>query len=139
MWSVPAQNGALLRVSVDGGLSWTEYTLFPGLVPGSPAPPLVRWSHNPTHHQVDISAVAAGQAEVMLQWQWQGRYEFLWSLDDVVVSDRFVYFEEDFSDGAMPAGWLTEDASGNNAVWTYCDNPLRRHRRAQQWLCPYLG
>ena len=39
------------------------------------------------------------------------------------MNARDIYFDEDFSDGAIPAGWTTDDASGQNALWTYCADP----------------
>ncbi len=83
---VPLDN-ALFQVSNDDGANWTSYNPFPDLVTGSPAPPTVRWSANPTQHVFDVSAVAAGQSNVLMRWQWRGNFEYLWSIDDVVISD----------------------------------------------------
>ncbi len=133
-----AQDNALLRVSIDAGQNWTTYTIYPGLVTGAPAPPIVRWSNNPTYSQIDITAVAAGEGNVILQWQWNGNFEFLWNLDDVVVSDRFVYMEEDFSQGDIPAGWTNVDTSGNNALWSHCDDPAAGQGGGSTGGCPPL-
>ncbi|WP_395375141.1 hypothetical protein [Marinicella sp. W31] len=87
VYSLPADTNALLRVSNDAGISWTEYFVYPGLVTGSPAPPTVRWSFNPSVSFIDISSVAAGNADVLIQWQWTGSFEYLWSLDDIIITD----------------------------------------------------
>ena len=119
----PNEN-ALFQVSVDGGSNWSDYQPFPNLVIGFPAaPPTIRWSSNATYSQFDISDIAAGQPNVLLRWQWSGFLEYHWNLDDVFVSDRFIFFAEDFSDGRIPADWTTADPSGNNGLWTYCADP----------------
>ncbi len=33
------------------------------------------------------------------------------------------FWSEDFSGGAIPAGWLNEDVSENNTFWTWCADP----------------
>ena len=98
VWNIDAEVGALLRVSNDDGVNWTEYMIYPGLVTGSPAPPLVRWSHNPSTTFIDISAVAAGQPRVLVQWQWEGNFEYNWKLDDVIfiTQDPDLIFSDSF-------------------------------------------
>jgi len=76
VYSVGANVGALLRVSTDN-VNWTTYTPFPDLTTS------VRWSANPEVVILDISATAANQATVYLQWQWQGNWEYHWNLDDI--------------------------------------------------------
>ncbi len=76
-FAVDADPGAKLRVSTNG-TTWTEYLVFPGLTGAGS-----QWSDNPAIPTIDISATAANQATVYLQWQWTGNWEYLWSLDDV--------------------------------------------------------
>ena len=81
-----ADPNAAFRVSTDGGTNWTSFVVFPGLVIGdNPNPPLVRWSANPTISSFDISSIAAGESNVLLQWQWTGSFEYQWNLDDISV------------------------------------------------------
>lgn len=80
VFEVPSAGNALLRVSVDGGTTWTSYDFIPGLSVSN------RFSENPNKAAVNISAVAANQATVLLQWQWTGRYEYWWMLDDVKLT-----------------------------------------------------
>ncbi len=89
VWTTPAETGAILRVSNDNGTSWTDYTIFPGLLTGASDPGVTRWSLNPHIAEIDISATAAGQSAVLLQWQWTGNYEYIWSLDDITLQDGF--------------------------------------------------
>ncbi len=76
-----ADDNAILRVSADGGTNWTNYTIFPGLTTSE------RWSENPEEVVINISDAAAGQSDVLIQWQWTGSFEYNWNLDDIVVYD----------------------------------------------------
>lgn len=78
VYELDAQDNAILRVSTDGA-NWTEYTIFPGLTTTE------RWSANPETPIIDISATAANQATVIVQWQWTGNYEYMWNLDDIEI------------------------------------------------------
>ncbi len=81
VYTVGADVGALLRVSTDDGATWTPITVFPNLTTQE------RWSGNPEIIILDLSAVAAGQSNVKIQWQWEGNYEYMWSLDDIALYD----------------------------------------------------
>ncbi len=85
VFTLPADPNAKLRISTDGGTSWDEIIVFPGLVTGPNDPPLVRWSANPTISSYDISKFAAGESDVLIQWQWTGSFEYQWSIDDINV------------------------------------------------------
>lgn len=37
--------------------------------------------------EVDITADAAGQSAVYLQWRWSGNWEYVWRIDDISVQD----------------------------------------------------
>lgn len=81
VFTFAAEDNAVLRVSNDDGANWTTYTVFPGLTTG------VRWSNNPEEVTINITDVAAGQSNVLIQWQWTGNFEYNWSLDDIFVYD----------------------------------------------------
>lgn len=81
VYTVDAESGAVLRVSTDG-TTWTEYTVFPGLTTAE------RWSENPAIPIIDISATAANQPNVWIQWQWTGNWEYMWELDDIEIYDQ---------------------------------------------------
>jgi hypothetical protein len=81
VYELDAEGNAIVRVSTDG-VNWTPYTVFPGLTTTE------RWSENPTIPILDITATAANQASVWIQWQWTGNYEYMWSVDDIEVYDQ---------------------------------------------------
>jgi hypothetical protein len=80
VFAVDAEANAILRVS-NNGTTWTSYTVFPGLTTSE------RWSDNPETPIINISAVAANQGNVLVQWQWTGNYEYMWSVDDIELYD----------------------------------------------------
>ncbi len=81
-----ANTNVKVRVSTDGQQSWTDFIPFPCLVTGTPLPPCARWSANPQGCVVNISSVAAGQAEVFIQFEWIGGWEYFWAIDDLKLS-----------------------------------------------------
>lgn len=88
VFGVDASEGALLRVSTDLE-NWTDYIPFPNLDVGT------RWSDNPEIPVLNISDAAANSATVYLQFQWNGNYEYHWSIDDIVLLDGDPRFEND--------------------------------------------
>jgi len=74
-----------VKVSTNG-VDWTEFFPFPCLVTGGINPPCERFSANPTEVAINISSVAANQATVYLQFEWQGLWEYYWAIDDVELS-----------------------------------------------------
>ena len=85
VFDLRADENAVVRVSTDL-TNWTTYTAFPCLVTGAAAPPCSRWSNNPQLVSVDISATAANQPTVYIQWQWTGGWEYFWALDDIELA-----------------------------------------------------
>jgi type IX secretion system substrate protein len=81
VYTVDADTGAIVRVSNDAGSTWTEFTAYPGLTTA------VEFSANPEIVILDISSAAAGQADVRIQWQWEGNWEYMWNLDDISLLD----------------------------------------------------
>jgi len=74
-----------LSVSGDNGTNWTI---------------IQTWTTdgtNATAELFDISAVAAGQSQVMIKWNYQGDYSWYWAIDDVSV------FEPEANDLAVTA------------------------------------
>lgn len=86
VFEIAAETGAIVKVSTDG-VNFTSYTAFPGLITGSPDPGVSRWSLNPQFTILDISAQAAGQSTVYVQWEWTGNWEYMWNLDDIALYD----------------------------------------------------
>lgn len=81
VFTFAAEGNAILRVSSDGGTNWTAYEIFPGLTTSE------RWSANPEEVSIDISDSAAGEADVLIQWQWTGSFEYNWNIDDIAIYD----------------------------------------------------
>ncbi len=80
IYNIPSTGNVLFKVSTDG-INWTAYDVVPGLERND-------FSANPHVAAFDISAVAANQAIVYLQWEWTGRYEYWWMLDDIVLTTQ---------------------------------------------------
>jgi hypothetical protein len=87
VWEYATTDNAVMRVSTDG-VNWTAFNLF-DIAPGQSGnePGSIRWTLNPGFAVTDISAIAAGESTVYLQWSWTGNYEYYWLLDDVVLYD----------------------------------------------------
>ncbi|MCC6413674.1 MAG: T9SS type A sorting domain-containing protein [Saprospiraceae bacterium] len=111
-FTVATEGGAILRVSSDN-VNWTEYTIFPGLG--------AEWSANPELPIIDISAAAAGQSTVYIQWQWTGNYEYMWEIDDIKIYDanptppndlELADFFYPVSSFATPASQIATDTFG---------------------------
>jgi len=67
-----------VEVSVDGGTNWTQYEVHTGMSVGSA-------TANPTFAVVNISPVAANQAEVKLRFRYIGEWDYAWMVDDLKV------------------------------------------------------
>ncbi|GJM31303.1 MAG: hypothetical protein DHS20C18_03040 [Saprospiraceae bacterium] len=79
VFMLEAATNAVLNVSNDGGENWTEFTIFPGMPSG------VDWSANPENITINLSAVAANQSDVIIQWHWLANYEYIWNIDDIAL------------------------------------------------------
>jgi len=82
VFTVSASAGALVQVSTDS-MNWVDFFPFPNLVIGGPNPGFTRWSFNPEEVVLDISSVAANQPEFYIRWNWNGNWEYHWSIDDI--------------------------------------------------------
>ncbi|MBK7083704.1 MAG: hypothetical protein IPH53_03175 [Flavobacteriales bacterium] len=114
-----AADNVKLRVSTDM-VNWTDYVPFPCLVTGAASPPCTRWSANPQTVELDISAVAANQPTVYLQWEWLGGWEYFWAIDDiqlaplpqyerVLISSYVSHAGDGFEFGRIPRTQLPTD------------------------------
>lgn len=89
-----AWENALLRIW-DGN-QWFEYQLFPALKRNN----TISLSSNSTIISLDITEATAGKDAIYIQWQWRGKAELAWSLDDIQLSnhdpaapERSIWFE----------------------------------------------
>lgn len=74
-----------VRVSNDGGTTWTDFVVTDGTeVTGVN-------TANPEQYSIDISAVAGNQANVKIQFNYQGTWGWFWAIDDVkiIVTDDY--------------------------------------------------
>lgn len=116
-YTYDADDKAIIKVSTDKQ-NWTTFQVFSGLTTS------VRWSKNPEFPVIDISAAAASQTTVYIQWEWTGNYEYHWSVDDVELYDRDPTPPNDLaisefffpaSSYATPAAHIADDVFGFSA------------------------
>lgn len=113
--NLSAAQNATLRVQAGG--EWHSFSIFPGLTSNGDL------LESPCIVSLDISHVAAGEASVRIQWQWRGKNELFWAIDDVVLSYEdpaapfgAVWFER-FPWGFE--GWELNSLSPGGEVWEW--------------------
>lgn len=118
VFTVPSDGAVLLKVSTNG-TTWTSYDFIPGLNVNN------RFSDNGHLAMINISAVAANQATVFLQWEWTGNYEYWWMLDDVNLTTidptpannlKLSSFYYPVSSFATPVSQMATDTFGFSAT-----------------------
>ncbi|MEL7021036.1 MAG: hypothetical protein AAGK47_05470, partial [Bacteroidota bacterium] len=118
-----AEANAVVRVR-NGSSDWTTYTAFPGFTSNEP-----QTSQNPVTITLDISDAAAMGDSVYVQWQWNGVFEFSWSIDDVqlfaqgepeepTAPEGSVYYE-DFGNGLGEWQVVNIMPSDSTLGWEY--------------------
>jgi hypothetical protein len=65
-----------MEVSNDGGNTWTAFDVSGGVAVNVNA-------NNPQTVSLNITSVAAGQANVMIKWRWAGSSHYYWAVDDI--------------------------------------------------------
>ena len=97
VFDLDALENAFLRVSTDR-VNWISFTPFPDLITSPTTQEgFRRWSFNPEPSMFDISAIAANQETVYLQWYWQGNREYHWSIDDILLTNQNPFPDVDIS------------------------------------------
>ena len=71
-------------VSNDGGTTWTDFQVNTGMAVNTN-------SANPALAQVNISSVAANQANVKVGFRYVGAYDWFWAVDDVELVETDNY------------------------------------------------
>jgi len=69
-----------VEVSTDGGSNWTSFEVNTEL--GNSVN-----SDNPDYGLVNISAAAAGQAQVWIRFRYEGAWGWFWCVDDVAITE----------------------------------------------------
>lgn len=73
-----------VTVSNDNGATWTDFQVNTGMAVNSN-------TANPALAQVNISTVAANQANVKIGFRYVGAYDFFWAVDDVQLIETDNY------------------------------------------------
>lgn len=69
-----------LMVSNDGGNNWTDYEINLGMAVNTN-------TTNPQLVEMNISAVAANQANVKIAFRYEGAWDWFWAIDDIKMSE----------------------------------------------------
>jgi hypothetical protein len=123
-------------VSNDGGISWTEYDVVNGVAVNAA-------SANPEIASIDISAVAANQANVMLRFRWgaAGESHYYWIVDDInLVSGApappvATSFGTDAICNGVCDGTATATVTGGVPPFTYFWTPTSQTTSTITGLC----
>lgn len=83
VYQVEGAANTTVRISTDG-TTWTDFMPFPGFTE------LNSWTENPEIVTIDITDLAANQSTVFIQWEWIGNWEYVWTLDDITLSNNNV-------------------------------------------------
>ncbi len=67
-----------VRVSIDGGVSWIPFPVNESLGSSVNTP-------NPEAYVLNISSVAAGQSNVLIQFNYTADWGWFWAIDDVAI------------------------------------------------------
>jgi hypothetical protein len=90
-----------VRVSPDGGDNWTNFPVLPHITTNTD-------TDNPELVVVNITSVAAGASQVLVEWNFTADWGWFWAIDDVsiVIPD-----ENDVSIGSASYGAYDPDVS----------------------------
>lgn len=115
-FNLPAFENAVLRVQTPTNNQL--FFPFPCLTIGSE-----EFSENPSNLIFDLSAIAAGESEVTLSWEWTGNFEFFWCLDDIQLwnihpklGEGAIWYE-DFSKG--DEAWIKAPIGQTDELWEW--------------------
>ncbi len=75
----------IIRISNDGGTSWTDFVVTDGTEPTAQNSP------NPDVYSINISSVAGGQSNVKVQINYQGNWGWYWAIDDMKIIETDQY------------------------------------------------
>jgi hypothetical protein len=78
------QDTYTLKVSGDGGSTWTNYIINPTLQNNTE-------TTNPAYVQVNISPVAGNQADVRVAFHYTAAFGWFWAVDDIEIIELFDY------------------------------------------------
>ena len=120
------QDDRAVRVSVDGGASWTQYDIT-SLVGGNVADgyPNLQNSNNPQNEIINISSIAGDQDSVMVQFYYFDNdiWAWYWAVDDVAISE-IPDNAMDITDAVQGGWWVNYANVGSGDGYDYTYKPL---------------
>ena len=120
------QDDRAVRVSVDGGASWTQYDIT-SLVGGNVADgyPNLQNSNNPQNEIINISSFAGDQDSVMVQFYYFDNdiWAWYWAVDDVAISE-IPDNAMDITDAVQGGWWVNYANVGSGDGYDYTFKPL---------------
>ncbi|MBT5859425.1 MAG: T9SS type A sorting domain-containing protein [Flavobacteriales bacterium] len=120
------QDDRAVRVSVDGGASWTQYDIT-SLVGGNVADgyPNLQNSNNPQNEIINISSIAGDQDSVMVQFYYFDNdiWAWYWAVDDVAISE-IPDNAMDITDAVQGGWWVNYANVGSGDGYDYTFKPL---------------
>lgn len=93
-----------VKVSIDNGLNWDTVLIRNFYNRGYP---------NPLYNLIDISHIAANQANVIVEWDYQGSFDYWWAIDSVRIEGQNVSCR-------IPTNPNSQNTTSNSATlnWT---------------------
>lgn len=120
------QDDRAVRVSVDGGTSWTQYDIT-SLVGGNVADgyPNLQNSNNPQNEIINISSIAGDQDSVMVQFYYFDNdiWAWYWAVDDVAISE-IPDNAMNITDAVQGGWWVNYANVGSGDGYDYTYKPL---------------
>ena len=120
------QDDRAVRVSVDGGTSWTQYDIT-SLVGGNVADgyPNLQNSNNPQNEIINISSIAGDQDSVMVQFYYFDNdiWAWYWAVDDVAISE-IPDNAMNITDAVQGGWWVNYANVGSGDGYDYTFKPL---------------
>ena len=120
------QDDRAVRVSVDGGASWTQYDIT-SLVGGNVADgyPNLQNSNNPQNEIINISSIAGDQDSVMVQFYYFDNdiWAWYWAVDDVAISE-IPDNAMNITDAVQGGWWVNYANVGSGDGYDYTYKPL---------------
>lgn len=123
----PAENAKIIITNETG----SSLTLYPFQALGENnriqlAPIKTDSPNAPFYVNYNITNIAANMENVQIIWQWEGKREFQWMVDDIIVSEQNLarpenaLWYESFAFGLN--GWTSNTLAGPDSSWTWQPN-----------------
>jgi hypothetical protein len=109
-WDIGNADYAEVRVSTDGGGTWTQIVLY-------------TTSQGPLDHEILSLNAFLGQPNVMVEFHYDDQaWDWYWSIDNVEITATAITTGID----VVGEGWgINDDFSADTGIWTYYGTALR--------------